>query len=1132
MKRNLYLSILTIASFVMVFQIGTAKAQEWSIYDANVFPNESVPAFSTSSGSFEATENVIIDDADMPDNKLLQMDVSGNPQNAFLWRMNFASQDIAVTDLTVVMRVKANPDRDLAIDLDMHYSDIRSRITIHTATNLFRIRNGSGDNVTLDASFDATTWNTYRFTMTATETNVYLNEDPTPVLTFTPASSSSGNRHFRFGDGDSGATFGADIDWVVWDVTGAYAPGEGAAIPDPVVTPSWNADLDELNVDAVGIENFSADMLDYEVVLPVGTTDVPVVTAVASDSEATVLITPATEIPGSTTILVTAENGITTKTYTIDFRIIADVATLQEIAVDGVTLADFDPDVFTYNVTLPLETTVDVPEVTAVATGPNATVVVTPATELPGQTTIVVTAEDGIAEVTYTVNFVMVSVDATLSDISADDATITGFDPEVLDYNIFYPVGTTEIPVITATTTNENATLVITQATEFPGVATIVVTAEDGETELTYTINLLTGSNDATLADLMVDGVTIDGFDADVLEYFLVYPVGTTDVPVITAEATDANAEVVVTAATEIPGVTTIVVTAEDNFTVLTYTVNIRNISDNANLDDLQINETTVDGFDPDLLTYDVELPAGTVDIPVVAAVAANENAEVVIDQATELPGTATVVVSAEDDVTEKTYTINFTVEEGPLTWRVYDATNLPTDQIPVFRSSNTGGAGATNTIVADPDDATNFLLEFITAEVGDNYMWATDLQDETPAVTFVWRAKAANDVSRRVMEFDIHHNGIRERVYINREENRVRLNQAIGGGDGGEIPAPEGVSLSDWNTYRLTKSEGDIKLYLNEDPTPIAEGTTTTSTSQQYFRFGDGNGSHNSAALIDWIIWDETGAYAPGEGSPIPSNVVTPNWDATLSELMVDGTLITGFEPDSLDYDIILPDGTTDIPVISAAVNYPDAQMVVTQATELPGVATVEVTAVNGFTINTYNVALRFISSNTELAEITVGTEPLADFAPDVLVYDVVLPEGTTEAPEVSALAADANATVLITQADALPGAATIEVTAEDGTTIETYTINFTISTSVSELNEIGFRMYPNPASSQLTLEWPQSVQGRIVQVININGQVVLHQEASSRNEILDISALEQGVYILQIVSDHKQARELFIKQ
>jgi hypothetical protein len=231
MKKNYYL-FFAVLFCLTSFMYG----QNWTVYDASVLPNAFDPAFSTSSGSFRDTENIIKADPDNAANSLLQMEVWGNPvpadpapQTSFLWRMNFANHSIDVTNLTVVMRVKGHAARNMAMDIDMHYNDIRSRVSIHTADSLADIRNGSGTDVTLDV--DVTDWNIYRFTMTATETNLYINESTTPALTFTPAAAVSTNRHFRFGDGDSGKDFGADIDWVAWDVTGAYAPGEGTNPP-------------------------------------------------------------------------------------------------------------------------------------------------------------------------------------------------------------------------------------------------------------------------------------------------------------------------------------------------------------------------------------------------------------------------------------------------------------------------------------------------------------------------------------------------------------------------------------------------------------------------------------------------------------------------------------------------------------------------------------------------------------------------------------------------------------------------------------------------------------------------------------------------------------------------------------
>jgi hypothetical protein len=52
-----------------------------------------------------------------------------------------------------------------------------------------------------------------------------------------------------------------------------------------------------------------------------GTTVVPTVSATATDANANINITAATSIPGTTTIVVTAEDGTTTKTYNVSFAI-------------------------------------------------------------------------------------------------------------------------------------------------------------------------------------------------------------------------------------------------------------------------------------------------------------------------------------------------------------------------------------------------------------------------------------------------------------------------------------------------------------------------------------------------------------------------------------------------------------------------------------------------------------------------------------------------------------------------------------------------------------------------------------------------------------------------------------------
>lgn len=83
--------------------------------------------------------------------------------------------------------------------------------------------------------------------------------------------------------------------------------------------------------------------------------------------------------------------------------------------------------------------------------------------------------------------------DATLSDITIDGTTISGFNSGVTSYSQALVLGTTTPPTIAATTTDTNANAVVTQATAIPGDATVVVTAADGTTTATYTISFYIG---------------------------------------------------------------------------------------------------------------------------------------------------------------------------------------------------------------------------------------------------------------------------------------------------------------------------------------------------------------------------------------------------------------------------------------------------------------------------------------------------------------------------------------------------------------------------------------------------------------------------------------------------------------
>jgi len=83
----------------------------------------------------------------------------------------------------------------------------------------------------------------------------------------------------------------------------------------------------------------------------------------------------------------------------------------------------------------------------------------------------------------------VVGTDATLSDLTVGGSTITGFDANTTSYTVEVANGTTEVPVVTATTTDTGASTIVSAAGSLPGDTTVEVTAANGTTKKTYTVS-------------------------------------------------------------------------------------------------------------------------------------------------------------------------------------------------------------------------------------------------------------------------------------------------------------------------------------------------------------------------------------------------------------------------------------------------------------------------------------------------------------------------------------------------------------------------------------------------------------------------------------------------------------------
>lgn len=175
--------------------------------------------------------------------------------------------------------------------------------------------------------------------------------------------------------------------------------------------------------------------------------------------------------------------------------------------------------------------------------------------------------------------------------------------------------------------------------------------------------------------------------------------------------------------------------------------------ADNATLKSITINGEVLKGFDPATETYNVELPFGTTTVPTVAAVATSKKANAVVTPATSIPGATTILVTAEDATTTKTYTINFTAAQTASSEK--ELLNVTVGGKAVVISENAGSL-----LVSKSADLTALVVNFevsesatASIESGSTQNFTTPLaivvtaQDKSTATYTITVTKAVKDV-------------------------------------------------------------------------------------------------------------------------------------------------------------------------------------------------------------------------------------------------------------------------------------------------------------------------------------------------------------------------------------------------
>jgi hypothetical protein len=188
---------------------------------------------------------------------------------------------------------------------------------------------------------------------------------------------------------------------------------------------NYDARIVSIRCEGEEIEGFSPDIFHYGIELPEGTTVVPVLTAEMEDSLASYSINYPGILPYTATVIGTGRDKGTHLAYSVYLSVDSAYsnAKLKLLRYNGISIPDFNPDIYNYNVELPVGIT-NVPAIVAYTEINQATKIITVPESLPGEAMVDVTAVDGITTARYTIHFTIES-GLVISYLPVDNIRIT-----------------------------------------------------------------------------------------------------------------------------------------------------------------------------------------------------------------------------------------------------------------------------------------------------------------------------------------------------------------------------------------------------------------------------------------------------------------------------------------------------------------------------------------------------------------------------------------------------------------------------------------------------------------------------------------------------------------------------------
>ncbi len=469
---------------------------------------------------------------------------------------------------------------------------------------------------------------------------------------------------------------------------------------------------------------------------------------------------------------------------------------------------------------------------------------------------------------------------------------------------------------------------------------------------------------DATLSDLKVDGTTIAGFSPTVLNYSVILPEGATQVPVVTATANDPQASLVITPATSLPGTTQVAVTSANGNATQIYSVgfliegdvplsdycetqvwHLGNPAETASTIFLTIANAGTNSMI-------VEIESANAD-PVDFLLVIGGSGAMISDENTTIPGKISRTLTwAGTPPAEVELNVLWSKVSFPGNWQL-----SPEDITVSFEA-----------ICTFDEPTPRNPIDFEPGGYGADWTWTVFENFPNPPLEIIANPDPSGiNTSATVAKFTAMQTG----------QPFAGVESSHGNNDLGPFVLDETNNVIKIMVWKPVISDVGIKLASStgwsEGELKVAN-TLVNQWEELTFDFSDFNNPPDpELGMLDQIIilpdFDLSGRT---QDNIIYFDNITfnPQGDATLSDLKVDGATINGFSPSIFNYSLTLPEGTTEVPAVTATANDPEAGVEINPAQSLPGITTVVVTSADGNNSKTYSVSFA-----------VEGEAPLSDY-------------------------------------------------------------------------------------------------------------------------------------------------------